>query len=89
MQPRRLVRFALTALLLLPAVARAARVAVLAPQLKPPGAAELRDRLHDSVVNGLVKTGDVIPAAEVRAKLAGSPDLLNCSGGPCVVEPLF
>ena len=76
--------FAVVAAALAPLTAHAGRIAVLAPQLKPPGAAELRDRFHDSAVQGIAKAGEVVSAAEVRDKLASRPDLLNCVSGGCI-----
>jgi hypothetical protein len=84
MHRRRALEAALVAVLSVPVAAQAGRIAVLAPQLKPPGAAELRDRFHDAAIRGVSKAGDVLSAAEVRDKLAATPDLLNCGGGACV-----
>jgi hypothetical protein len=68
-----------------PALA-AGRIAALVPQIKPPPAPELRDRFHEAVSRGLATGGDeVVPASEVRLRLGGSDETLNCAGvGACL-----
>lgn len=87
MRPRRVLSLSVFAVLAasVPALA-AGPIAVLPPQLKPAGPAELRDRYHDAIVKGMSKNPDVIPADEVRKTLAASPDLAACTGGPCVAK---
>src|SRR5437879_4677564 len=82
MSPRRLLPLLLLSSLAGPAMA--ARVAVLAPKMVPPGARELRDKFHDALAKGLGRAGEIIPADIIRTSL--SADLLNCDGGPCVAR---
>src|SRR5438552_8408692 len=82
MVPRRLPP--LLSLMSLAGPAMAARVAVLAPKMVPPGNAEMRDKFHDALARGMARAGDVIPTAVVRGQLP--PDLLNCDGGACVAR---
>src|SRR5258708_289516 len=66
----------------------AGHIAALVPQIKPPPAPELRDRFHEAVARGLLSGGDdVVPSTEVRLRLGGSDEMLNCSGvGACVAR---
>jgi hypothetical protein len=60
----------------------APRLAALTPALKPAAAPELRDRFHEAATRGIGQAGvEVVPAGEVRMRLAVSEEQLNCAGG--------
>ncbi|HEY2746617.1 MAG TPA: hypothetical protein VGL86_18430 [Polyangia bacterium] len=70
------------------AATAAPHLAALTPQVKPPGAPEVRDRFHEAVVRGLQTAGDdVLGAAETRLRLGASEELMSCAGtGPCMAR---
>src|SRR3954465_12764745 len=71
----------------LPALA-APRAAALVPAMRPAAAVELRDKFHDAVSRGLSSSGrDVLAPAEVRMRLSGNDEQLQCSSaGACAAR---
>jgi hypothetical protein len=68
--------------------AAAPRVGALVPTVRPPPAAEVRDKLHDAVIRGIEAAGlDSQSGAETRIRFGASEELMSCSApGPCAAR---